>query len=559
MNIKLKFKTILLFLFIFLIYIIFNVKFYRSSSITTNKTIENDKDIVILFTNNINCNIDNYIGFAGLSEYKKRLNNNSNKYIALVDAGNFSQGTPFGSIKKGKYILDIMNKVGYDVIVPGSKEFEYGINEFLTVNNNSQNLFCISNLINKNTSNPLLDRFKLFTYGNKKIAFIGVSEPPLSKLVYNNNKITDSIFLDEDMDNKLLNNIQNTVDIAKSQGADYIILISNLTENNLNKIINNTYKIDYVISSYSKNKLYETIITNKKGKKIPVAQSDENLKSIGELTIKKNGNLNLRIITNVPQIATNGEILKNENGDYLLSKDSQINQYITQLKKQYENDIKNEIILENNNVELITTDLTTGKNIIKTNQTNFGDLCADAYRYIFDTDIGLVLSSNIKKSLHKGTITYSDCLSTIPFNNKSIIFKCSGQTIKDLIEMSTMKLPDENDLFLQVSGITYEVNTNEPSNIILDKSNKFVEVNEKYRINNIKINSEDLDLEKYYLVATSEDIINNKQYGFTMLDNVEIIKDNLIIDIDVITNYLKINGTDNYQNNSNRVVFNEIQ
>ena len=46
--------------------------------------------------------------------------------VTLVDAGDAIQGGPIGTLTKGSAIVEIMNKVGYDLAIPGNHEFDYG-------------------------------------------------------------------------------------------------------------------------------------------------------------------------------------------------------------------------------------------------------------------------------------------------------------------------------------------------------------------------------------------------------------------------------------------------
>ena len=48
-------------------------------------------------------------------------------YVALVDCGDALQGDAIGTISQGEYLVDIMNKVGYDFAVLGNHEFDYGM------------------------------------------------------------------------------------------------------------------------------------------------------------------------------------------------------------------------------------------------------------------------------------------------------------------------------------------------------------------------------------------------------------------------------------------------
>lgn len=89
-----------------------------------------DHDIVVLYTNDVHCGVDDNIGYAGLALYKRQMQQQT-PYVTLVDAGDAIQGAPIGTISDGGYIIEIMNKVGYDFAIPGNHEYDYGMDRFM--------------------------------------------------------------------------------------------------------------------------------------------------------------------------------------------------------------------------------------------------------------------------------------------------------------------------------------------------------------------------------------------------------------------------------------------
>ena len=81
-----------------------------------------DQDIVVLYTNDVHCGVDDNIGYAGLALYKKEMQAQT-PYVTLVDAGDAIQGAPIGTLSDGGYIIDIMNQTGYDFAIPGNVPF----------------------------------------------------------------------------------------------------------------------------------------------------------------------------------------------------------------------------------------------------------------------------------------------------------------------------------------------------------------------------------------------------------------------------------------------------
>ena len=89
-------------------------------------------DIVLLFTNDVHCGVDDNLGYAGLAAYAKQLRAEGLQ-VMLVDAGDAVQGAAIGTLSNGEYLTDIMNEVGYGVAVPGNHEFDYGMDQFFAL------------------------------------------------------------------------------------------------------------------------------------------------------------------------------------------------------------------------------------------------------------------------------------------------------------------------------------------------------------------------------------------------------------------------------------------
>ena len=88
------------------------------------------KDIIILHTNDIHCGVNDNLCIDKVSQYKKDLQKKGVP-VALVDAGDAIQGAPIGKLSNGESIVKIMNAAGYDFVIPGNHEFDYGMEQFL--------------------------------------------------------------------------------------------------------------------------------------------------------------------------------------------------------------------------------------------------------------------------------------------------------------------------------------------------------------------------------------------------------------------------------------------
>ena len=194
-------------------------------------------------------------------------------------------------------------------------------------------------------------------------------------------------------------------------------------------------------------------------------------------------------------------------------------------------------------MDLIVNDA-DGNRLVRRYETNLGDLCADAFRYAVNADIGYVNGGGLRAAIEKGDISYNDLLNVLPFNNTLVLAEVSGQTIKDMMEMTMSVWPYENGSFPHVSGMTFSVNTAIESSVVINELEEFVGVSGEYRVYDIKVlNSETgeyepLDLSKTYTIAASNFYLINYGSGLKMLENSTIIKDDGMLDVEALERYI---------------------
>ena len=155
--------------------------------------------IAILCTNDVHCSVDggdSSIGYAGVAAAvsQARIDFGTNN-VTLVDAGDAIQGTALGTLSKGGYLTDIMNKVGYDIAVPGNHEFDYGIARLQELVGSSKATYLSCNFDDLSTSSTVFSPYKIVEYGTVKVAYVGVSTPEtLTKSSPTNFKKSDGTF-----------------------------------------------------------------------------------------------------------------------------------------------------------------------------------------------------------------------------------------------------------------------------------------------------------------------------------------------------------------------------
>lgn len=566
-------------------------------SLTTGISIPSfaaDKDIVVLYTNDVHCGVDDNIGYAGLALYKKEMLAQT-PYVALVDGGDAIQGAPIGTLSDGGYLIDIMNKVGYDFAVPGNHEFDYGMPRFLELAGKLNCGYYSSNFMDLRTGSAVFAPYKMFTYGNTKVAFVGATTPESftkSTPTYfqDGNGTYIYGFCEDESGKKLYTQIQASVDQAKAEGAEIVVLVGHLGENGTtdqwtsDNVIKNTAGIDAVIDGHS-HEVYNKYVKNKDGKDVLLTQTGTKLKNIGKLTIKTDGTMTSEMVTEVPEGVVKStytvkkgdslsRIAKRELGSYdryreiynsnravlkdpnVLTVGSQLiipaksavtadgraidydtDRFIKAIQSQYNETLKT--VIGRTDTELTINDPATGNRAVRSGETNLGDLCADAYRVVLGADISLSNGGGVRASIKPGNITYNDTLTVFPFGNMGCVAEVKGQQIKDALEMASKNYPKESGGFLQVSGLTYTINSQTPSSVQVDEKGNFLKVNGAYRVSDIMVGGTPLDVNKTYTVASHNYMLKSGGDGMTMFKGSKIIRDEVITDVDLLSSYIR--------------------
>jgi 2',3'-cyclic-nucleotide 2'-phosphodiesterase (5'-nucleotidase family) len=176
--------------------------------------------------------------------------------------------------------------------------------------------------------------------------------------------------------------------------------------------------------------------------------------------------------------------------------------------------------------------------IIRRTETNLGDLCADAYRDQSGADIAFVNGGGIRVSIEKGDITYGDIIAVHPFGNMLTVIEVSGQQILDALEWGAKAVPGENGGFIQVSGLTYEIDATIDSPCVEDDNSMFVKIKGKRRVSNVMVGDKPIDPKAKYTLAGHDYMLLGHGDGFTMFDGATVLQDRVKIDNQVLIDYI---------------------
>lgn len=489
-----------------------------------------DKDLAILYTNDVHCAVDGEIGYAGVAALKKQLLKEG-CYVALVDAGDAVQGEAIGTLSKGSYIIDIMNKVGYDVATIGNHEFDYGMDRFFELRDMADFPFVSANFVDLATGKTVLEPYTMLAFNGVNVAFVGVSTPltitsstPAYFQDANGNFIYG--FSQANGADAFYTVVQAAVDDAISNGADYVIALTHLgidastSPYTSSELIMNTNGINIVIDGHSHSAVECERVKNKDGVRVLLTQTGTKLASVGMAYITADGSISTGLISEYSE------------------KDADTEAFIAQIQSQFE-EVLNEVVARTDvNLVIYEPDTDPPVRIVRNAETNLGDLCADAYRYMSGADVAFVNGGGVRTNIDMGDISYGEIIKVHPFGNMLCMVEATGQEILDALEMGARVVPEENGGFLQVSGLTYEIHTYIPSSVTLDENGLFVSVDGEYRVKNVLIGGEPLDPAKTYTLACHDYLLKNAGDGYTMFQDNVLLLDSIMLDNQVLINYI---------------------
>lgn len=501
-----------------------------------------DKGVVILHTNDVHCGFqadDNTYGAADLAAYKARLEDEGYDVI-LVDAGDFVQGGVIGTLSDGEFPMQIMNELGYDAAVPGNHEFDYGMDAFFKLTDEAEFPYLSVNFTDLRTGEKPFQPYSIIEADQYKIAFIGLTTPetPLSSRPTNfmdeNGEFIYG-FLGGDDGTALYTAVQDAIDAAYADGADFVFALGHMGDYAYDDRWSSISVFEHVsgLTGFIDGHSHSEIVAEgwgKDGGDVWLTSTGSKLQTIGQITITPDRLVNCELICK---------------GDYTVSTDENSAEYkayqhmsdfIAGIEDQY-NELAGTVVAKTN-VELTVNDPDTGERAVRSAETNLGDLCADAYRAKTSADIALINGGGVRANIAAGDITYGNIIDVQPFGNSLCVVKATGQQILDCLEMGAMYAPEENGGFMQVSGLSYTVNSYIPSSVSTDENGNFVGVDGEYRVQNVVIKGEPLDLDRTYTLASHDYLLLSGGDGMSMFKDCTVVAKEITLDYQALIDFI---------------------
>lgn len=464
---------------------------------------------VIIHTNDTHGRMvaDDYnkqLGFAAVSGVKKAFLKAGAEVLTL-DAGDTLHGLPIATINKGSDVVSVLNAVGYDAMTPGNHDFNYGTDRLTELAAEMDFPLLASNILDKETNQPIYDSSIVIEKGGIKFGIFGLST---TETAYKTNpKNVEAVTFANPV-----SYAKKSVDALKAQHVDCIIALGHIgvdpsSDYTTDKIVSQMSGIDIFIDGHSHTPMENgkpvdsglALAKSKSG--TLVASSGQYIENIGVIIINEDGSMEAGLIPYSEEVPTDEEIVAQlatitEAQDVALS----------------------EVVGET------TVQLNGEREVNRKQESNLGNLTADAMKEATGADLAFTNGGGIRASIAEGKITRKDLVTVFPFGNYVVTKNVTGQAIVDTMEHGVKDYPELSGGFPQVSGITFKFDESKPAGS---------------RVYDVQINGEDIDLEATYLLATN-DFLAAGGDAYTMLAEFDIVNEFGSLE-EIIANYIAAN------------------
>jgi len=262
-----------------------------------------DTKVFVIYENDPHSTLSGYPKMVSLKDSLLTVTEN----VLTVSGGDFSvdffPGDKLGNRSKGVGIIKLMNKVGYDYVVPGNHDFDNSVQNLLDNMNTLSGEALCCNCLNLKTDEPILPGYAVRSIAGIKLGFVGVANPKtISKQIMKQFIDSDGNVLYSFCEENLCELVQSNVDKARSEGADYVIVLSHLGDRAGGSVtsldlIANTTGIDVVLDAHSHSVIPDKRVNNKDGKPVLLTSTGLKFANIGVLTIGTDGNITPELIS----------------------------------------------------------------------------------------------------------------------------------------------------------------------------------------------------------------------------------------------------------------------
>ena len=407
-------------------------------------------DLYIVHTNDVHGRIvageDGSMGYAKLDTLLKEART-AFPDILLLDAGDTLHGTNLANMFEGQTVLEIMDMLGYDAMVPGNHDFNYGYERLAEAaewaEDNASFRILGANITDED-GYMLLQPYQIFDYNGFKVCVLGLSTPDTKTKSHPKN--TEGI---EFLHQAVIDNAQYAIDLAHEY-ADFVIVLGHMGvvpdgESGITSeyICENLDGIDLFIDGHSHTVMDGGEIVNG----AMITSTGQYLNNVGIVEVHVDEDNNAEIENAF--LLSAEEVLDPSTGSMLryygineVPDDPEVDAYVAEKNEELDA-ILSEVVAN------IPMDLNGERADVRTRKTNLSKLICEAMTAESGADFTIMNGGGIRASLKAGPVTLGDINNVLPFTNTITVCRITPAGIYAALEHGYSLLPEQNGAFSQ--------------------------------------------------------------------------------------------------------------
>ena len=417
--------------------------------------------LVILHTNDMHGRAvatDDVLGYARIASMKKNLEAQGAE-VLLMDAGDFSQGTPVVNLGYGKNAVEFLNVTGYDIVTLGNHEFDWGADNMEQNMANAEFDIVCANLFRAADGTTLFPANKVFDTVVGKVGVFGLATPEIMTKTH-----------PDKIKNIALSQAEELYAVAAAQvaeleaaGCDLIVCLAHLGDadesitNRSIDVIANVEGIDLFIDGHSHTTIDGGVI---EGETLRVS-TGEYSNAIGYVVaeqVTEEEATSVALTAGLYTLADNAEAALALGAG--LAIDEEVAAVVNDIDAKITEELsapfaKTEVLLDGNRAPGV-----------RTQETNLGDFAADAILWSAKQALGedkvdaaLTNGGGIRASIEAGEVTMLTMKTVFPFGNEVATLTLTGAELLEALEAATWCIPEAIGAFPQVAGIEFTIDT----------------------------------------------------------------------------------------------------
>ncbi len=364
-------------------------------------------------------------------------NNRKHVRTLLLVAGDILQGTPMSTVFKGDPDIRCLNAMGVDAMTVGNHEFDFGLDNFLKLKEQSAFPFLSANIVVKE-SGQLLCRpaLEVPLEGGVTFTIIGAT--------------TQALLTTTQAENVAMLDVLDSVTAVSRVYAEAIekgpvLLLSHSRQETDRRIARALPDLTAVIGGHDQILLSPYGIEGS----VPILQAFEKGRYLGRIDLRINPVSRRAKLIDASYIKVTADIAPDPEIAAIVS------DYNARLGKEFKEIIGHcDIFLDGE------------REHIRFQETTLGNFITDIMRDHTGAQIAMINAGALRASIKEGPVTVEDVFRAMPYGNELVRVELTGAEIRRVLQRAVQGArEDEDGGFLHVAGLTFDVRDRTVKNI----------------------------------------------------------------------------------------------